>query len=286
MAGLTIILPACNEAAEIGGCLSALLAAEPKPGYGSGSIPVPMPIEVIVAANGCTDDTAALARSFAPSFAQMGWDFRVLELAEGSKIAALNAADAQARHGARAYLDADVRLSPPLLDQLARALQTDKPLYASGRCQIAPAKTPVSRAYRQFYALVPFMSTGVAGCGLFGVSRAGRRRWGVFPDIISDDTFVRLSFAPHERLLLRACYAWPLVEGFGNLLRVRRRQNIGVAEVARRFPNLLKNDDTPALTPASLLGLVLRAPVGFAVYGAVALLTRFGRRSREWSRGR
>lgn len=286
MAGLSIILPASNEAEEIGTCLGALLASDPKPGYGSGSIPVPMPIEVIVVANGCTDATAEIARSYAPAFKAMGWDFDVIELEVGGKMPALNAGDGAARHRARAYLDADVRLSKPLLDQLARVLQTDKPVYASGDCVIAPAQSFATRAYARLYARVPFMTTGVPGCGLFGVSAAGRRRWGQFPDIISDDTFVRLSFTPSERLKLRSAYTWPLVEGFGALVRVRKRQNAGVAEIAARFPDLAVNDDKPRLGLAKVAGLALRDPVGFAVYGAVALLTRFGPDPKDWSRGR
>ena len=286
MAGLSVILPASNEAEEIGACLEALLGSSPKPGYGSGSIPVPMPIEVIVVANGCSDSTADIARSYAPAFKGMGWDFQVLDLPNGGKMAALNAGDAVAQHRARAYLDADVRLGKPLLDQLARVLQTDKPVYASGDCLIAPPESFATRAYARLYARVPFMTTGVPGCGLFGVSAAGRRRWGQFPDIISDDTFVRLSFAPSERLKLRSAYVWPLVEGFGNLVRVRKRQNAGVAEIAALFPDLARNDDKPRLGLAKIGSLALRDPVGFAVYGAVALLTRFGPDPKDWSRGR
>lgn len=285
MAGLSVIIPASNEAAEIDGCLESILASNPKPGYGSGSIPVPMPIEVIVVANGCSDDTAAIAMSFAPRFKQMGWDFDVIELEQGSKPLALNTGDAAARHRARAYLDADVRLEPPLLDRMARVLQSDKPVYASGICKIAPAQSAATRAYARIYAKVPFMTQGVPGCGLFGVSSSGRRRWGQFPDIISDDTFVRLQFAPSERLLLRGGYSWPLVEGFWRLVRVRRRQNRGVDEIKVRFPDLVRNDQKPQLSTWDITKMALRDPAGFTVYSSVAFFTKFGK-SKGWSRGR
>ncbi len=47
---LSVILPASNEEAWIGPCLSALLASDPVPGGA----------EVIVVANGCRDATAEM----------------------------------------------------------------------------------------------------------------------------------------------------------------------------------------------------------------------------------
>lgn len=285
MAGLSVIIPANNEAAEIGGCLEALLGSSPKPGYGSGSIPVPMPIEVVVVANGCADETVTIAQSYAQKFRSMGWDFEVLDLAQGSKPAALNAGDAAAKFQARAYLDADVRLSKPLLDQLGRILQSNKPVYVSGQCRIAPARSFATRAYARIYAKVPFMTHGVPGCGLFGVSAAGRRRWSSFPQIISDDTFVRLLFKPSERLKLRGEYHWPLAEGFARLVKVRKRQNRGVEEIRELYPSLAANDNKPRLTGGEIAKLALRDPIGFTVYTSVAFLTRFGA-DAGWSRGR
>ncbi len=285
MAGLSVIIPANNEAEHIGACLEALLSPDPKPGYGSGSIPVPMPIEVIVVANGCSDNTVAIAQTYDNRFAAMGWDFSVLDLEAGDKMAALNAGDGAAMHRARAYLDSDVLLSPSLLDQMARVLQSEKPIYASGQCRISAPKTLATKAYARIYAQVPFMTHGVPGCGLFAVSGAGRRRWEEFPSIISDDTFVRLSFAPHERLLLRGTYEWPLVEGFSNLVKVRRRQNAGVVEIGDDFQHLAANDDKLRLSGFGIIRLALRDPVGFAVYMSVAIASKFGDKT-GWSRGR
>ena len=274
---LSVILPACNEGPLIGACLRALL----------GSGPVPGAVEIIVVANGCSDDTAARARACAPEAGRRGWRLRVIETAAGGKARALNLGDGAAAAASRLYLDADVILSAELLPELVAALARPGPVWASGRVRLAPARSAFSRAYGRFYARLPFISDITPGCGLFAVNGAGRERWGEFPEIISDDTFVRLQFSPAERLQLDAGYQWPLVEGFRALVRVRRRQDRGVAEIARDFPALLVNEDKPPLGPARLLRLVLAEPLGFLAYGGVALAVRLGGRSSGgWERGR
>lgn len=276
----SVILPAHDEAALIGPCLAALFASDPLPKGWRG--------EVIVVANGCTDATAVKAREMAGCAQAAGWDLRVIETPQGGKLRALDLGDAVARGGLRIYLDADVILSAPLMGQIIAALDRPAALYASGTPRIAPAQSRITRAYARFWAGLPFLQDGVPGFGLFAVNAAGRARWGAFPDIISDDTFVRLHFAPSERVGVAARYDWPMVEGFANLVRVRRRQDAGVAEIDARYPALRGNDDKVRLTKRALAGLALRDPVGFAVYAAVSLAVRTPLfRSRQvWARGR
>ncbi len=273
-----VILPASNEEDLIGGCLDAVLGSDWTRDE---------PVHVIVVANGCRDATAQTARARHEAFAARNWQLTVLELAQGGKLGALNAGDALVpRDSSRLYLDADVTMSPALLMQIAGALDGAAPRYASGRVEIA-AEGWVSRAYARIWRQVPFMRHGVPGCGVFAVNAAGRARWDAFPDIISDDTYVRLSFAPQERVGVPAAYRWPIAEGFGRLVRVRRRQDAGVAEIAARFPDLLDNDDKPAFAPGERLGMALRDPIGFAVYSGVALVVKLTRhRATGWSRGR
>lgn len=276
---MEIVIPASNEAGWIGGCLDALLASEAGPA----------PVRILVAANGCRDDTAAIARTRTGAAAARGWTLEVLEIEKGGKINALNRADAALGPvaGARAYLDADVTVEPALLGELARLLDLGEPAYASGRLHVARAETAVTRAYARIWTRLPFMTEGVPGAGLFAVNAAGRARWAAFPEIISDDTYVRLLFTPEERFSAEAGYLWPMAEGFQRLVRVRRRQDAGVDEIRAQFPALMANEGKAALTPATLARLALSDPPGFAVYAAVAVAVRATRRrAQDWSRGR
>ena len=122
----SVIIPAHNEEASIGRCLSALLGSA-RPGE----------FEVIVVCNGCSDGTANAARAF-------GSMVRVVEIEVGSKIIALNLGNKAARFYPRLYLDADLELST----EAARALLL--------RRRIRPALRP-SAGWRRMSAQVPWL---------------------------------------------------------------------------------------------------------------------------------
>lgn len=271
---LSVIIPASNEAAYIGACLRHVCASDAAA------------VQVIVVANGCHDATAEVARKVLAADLPQGWKSQVLDLAQGAKPGALNAGDAVAIHPLRAYLDADVHVSPGLLGALICALDIETPRYASGTPVIPRAQSAVTRAYARFWKELPFNRSVAPGYGLFAVNGAGRARWGDFPAIISDDTFVRLQFQPAERVQVNQTYVWPMIEGFGALVRVRRRQNAGVRELEALFPSLLSREDKPILTRHALARLALADPAGFATYAALSLVVRARRGGADFIRGR
>ena len=272
---LSVIIPASNEEGYIGTCLTALFASNP----------VPRGAEAIVVANGCRDGTAAMARGLQPLAEAAGWGLMVIERAIGGKPGALNEGDLAAKGDLRAYLDADVVVSRGLMAALAMALAGQSPRYATGTAQIPPAHSVITRAYAGFWQRLPFACSNAPGFGLFAVNATGRTRWGDFPSIISDDTFVRLQFLPSERVQVADRYDWPMIEGFAALTRVRRRQNAGVAEIDRLYPGLLDREAKAPLSILGLAGMALSEPVGFATYSAVSLAVNFGR-TKGWTRGR
>ncbi|MGA8273701.1 MAG: glycosyltransferase, partial [Candidatus Sulfotelmatobacter sp.] len=85
---VSIIIPAHNEGAVIARTLKAMTDGAQ-----------PAELDIIVVCNGCSDDTAAVARRFSPAV-------RVLETAIAGKTNALNLGDEAARSFPRVYVDA------------------------------------------------------------------------------------------------------------------------------------------------------------------------------------
>lgn len=275
--GISVILPAHQEEARIGACLAALGDQRLVPG---------MDHQLVVVANACTDATVAIAQAARAGLEACGWHVTVIDTPEGGKIRALNRGDAAASGGIRIYLDADVVVGPGMIAALHGALDGPGARYAGARLQVPPAASALSRAYARFWQRLPFVATGVTGAGLFAMNAEGRARWGAFPDIISDDGFARLNFAPQERLRVEVPYDWPITEGLGPLIRVRRRQDAGTAELARLYPGLAANGagDRPGM--GRMLRLAMGDPAGFAVYAVVTAAVRLRRPSQSWDRGR
>lgn len=82
-------------------------------------------LEVVVACDGCTDDTAERARAAGAH--------RVLELERGGKVAALNAAAAESRGAVLAFSDANSSWRPDALRLLVARLGTEGVGYVCGQ---------------------------------------------------------------------------------------------------------------------------------------------------------
>lgn len=173
----SVVIPAHDEAASIARTLRHL--------HGDDAGAIGRPSEVIVVCNACSDNTAALARAADP-------EARVFELAEGGKWRALNAGIAMAHEDIVIVVDADVDIGPLELGALARRLQRDNVWAASPAVVFDMTDTDRwVRAYYKVFARHPYLSNGVGGAGVYGLSKRGRELVGPFPTLISDDGYVR-----------------------------------------------------------------------------------------------
>lgn len=179
----SVIIPAHNEAAVIGRCLENLLRDAP-----ADALP-----EIIVAANGCKDDTVAIAKRLAPSAT-------VLDLPPGSKVIAMNAANRIARAAPRFFLDADVQCSYATLAATAEALRQPGVMAASPALKMDLSRSDFwVRAYYRVWLTQPYVTDRLVGSGLFGLSAEGLERMGEIPPTFADDTWVRTRFSYAER---------------------------------------------------------------------------------------
>lgn len=212
MATVGIIVPAHNEERALAGCLGALTAQD-----------FDGEVEIVVAANGCTDRTAAVAREWAARMPR-GWTVTVVEQAEAGKWRALNAADAHLETPVRVYLDADIALDPSALSEMTKALSVSGPYLVQPRIAVAPTRAVGVRSFLRVWSSLPYVRNEVLGVGCYAVNAEGRALWGEFPPLGADDTFVRLRFGGDQKRVLQSTamtvsFPTSLVE----LVRVRAR---------------------------------------------------------------
>lgn len=211
----SVIIPAHNESAVIARTLAPLatLAASGR-------------LEVIVVCNGCTDDTAAIARQWPGVVA--------IELAEASKVGALNAGDKFATRWPRLYLDADIEVHPAALAPAIRALEGDGTFAArpAFRTDNEGAVFTVAAYLRARYRM-PSMSKALWGAGVYGLSRAGHDLLGSFPDLTADDLHVDQLFPPgRKRILTGPAVTVRMPRSARGLLAVLVRSRRGSAELS------------------------------------------------------
>ena len=262
----SVIIPAHNESAVIGGLLASLLDG------GANDL------ELIVVANGCSDDTAAVARGF-------GDAVTVIETATPSKSNALNLGDDAATAFPRLYVDADVLVTRADLDALVGELEKPGVLAAAPLPELD--FSGCNRLVRWFYhvdRVMPSQQTGIGGSGVYGLSREGRARFGRFPGITADDCYVRRLFKESERVAVAAARSIVRVpKNVAGLLAIKTRVHFGNYELAREYPELLVNRGArngPKLARLALNPLWVPAVATYAYVKFVARL-RAKRRMRD-----
>lgn len=224
----TVIVPAHNEEAVIRRCLETAISGAPA-GHRT---------QLIVAANGCTDRTLAFAREAVP-----GID--ILDLAQSSKTAAMNAANAIARPGPRIYLDADIRCDYRCLLALAAALGEPGAMAASPAIQMDLRRSgPVVAAYYRVWLSQPYVTCNMVGSGCYGLSVAAQLRLGDFPEVIGDDIWAHSRFSQSERRSVRkdaegreVFFTVTPPRRASDQIRVETRRRLGNVEVRQKHPS-------------------------------------------------
>ena len=264
----SVVVPAHNEAGGLSGNLTALLDGIP---YGA--------VDVVVVCNGCTDDTAAVARTVP--------GVRVIEIAEASKARAVEVGNLAARMFPRLHLDADVRLTGTDLLRLIDALDED------GVLAVAPERTvplkasswPV-RAYYQVWQALPSVRSGLFGRGAFCLTADGQARVAAAGgSLMNDDLVASELFTPAERRVVAD--ATVVVRPPRTVKDLIRRRIRVVTGNAQADDHGARNGST-SLSDLLALGLRqpsigLRVPVFMTVTLVARMLSRRAVRSGDYT---
>lgn len=256
---MSIVIPAHNEGGVIGRLLRQLV--------GTGDLDG---LDVIVVANGCTDETATVAASFGPPV-------RVVELRVASKRSALDEGDRLARAFPRIYVDADVELRAEDVRELGAVLRQPGVLAAAPQRKLDLTGRPwLVRWYYDVWVRLPEVQSGLFGRGVIGVSEEGHERITNLPRVIADDLAASLVFRPTERIIVpNATVVIHTPCTTADLIRRRVRAATAVAEIERTA----RTPDTSARTSLSdivtIVGKDLRLAPRVIVFLAFAALARF-----------
>jgi glycosyltransferase involved in cell wall biosynthesis len=257
----SVIIPAHNEASALPRLLGALVPNGEKPGH-----------ELIVVCNGCSDDTAEVARDFS--------NVRVLEIAEASKAAALAAGDREARHAVRAYVDADVILGIDDLNLVVAAVGAGALAAAPSRRFNQDGLPRMVAWYYDIWERLPQVKSGLFGRGVVVLSETARQRLVTLPTVMSDDLLMSEAFEPYERRVIAdAVVTIRPPRTVKDLVLRRIRVATGNAEMDER--NLRQAESRTTL--GALMAMMRRSPLlapKVVVFMAVASVARLGARKR------
>ncbi len=260
---ISVVIPAHNESAVLGRLLSALLA-DAEPGE----------LEIVVVANGCTDDTADVAAGF-------GTAVKVVQSPVPSKHHALRLGDENVQAFPRLYVDADIVLTTAGARAVAQALREPGVLAAAPGRKLELSKRPlVVRWYYHVWEKLPGVEQALYGRGVIGVTAEGYKRIGSLPELMGDDLAASIAFSSDERAIAGSQSA--IVHAprtTADLLRRRVRSLTSAAQLHEIMPAAT---DGARTSVRDLVSLILSKPSllpKMPVFLAVTVIAR--RRARK-----
>ena len=220
----SIIIPAHNEALVIEKTLSELIRKMPQDLY-----------EIIVICNACVDDTAKIVAQFN--------EVRLLETDKASKTHALNLGDSIAAGDIRIYMDADVSMQSIYIEKMINILKSDGLLAISPNVKMDyTGSSWFVKSYYNIWFQLPYVKEGFMGGGVYALSAKGRTRFEDFPNVISDDGYIRGLFNTNETKRIEDIYS--IVKPpkkLAGLLKIKTRSRLGLYELMKKFPKMYNN---------------------------------------------
>jgi glycosyltransferase involved in cell wall biosynthesis len=260
----TIVVPAHNEESGLRRLLPALLGSA-EPGE----------FRVIVVCNGCTDGSVDEA-------GRHGDDVEVIDLAEASKAAALEAGGELVESFPVAFIDADVALDTASLRALVSFVGRDGVIAAGPeRRQDRIGVSMLARWYYDVWERLPQVRTGLFGRGVIVLSEQGFGRVRALPRYISDDLAYSEAFEPSERGIAEDAVVtvWP-----ARTWRALLKRRIRVVRGNRELSENGGVSDSASTSLGDLVALGRSEPrliVRLPVFVATAVIARAAEKMRR-----
>lgn len=216
----TIIVPAHNEESVIEDCLNSIVNQK--------SID-----NIIVACNGCTDNTVKIVETSFPSVT-------CLDIKKPSKTNALNIAEEKANKLGVSYpifyIDADTQLSNNTIQHISDEMETGDILLAAPTPIINTQKSSwLVKTYYKVWTNLPYIKEGVIATCSFIVSKQGRKRFEKFADVIGDDGFIRCHFKNNEIANIKGAEIYIRApQDIFSLIKIKTRARLGNMELIAR----------------------------------------------------
>lgn len=257
----SVVIPAHNEAASIGRTLRAL-----RHGVGEEDL------DVVVVCNGCSDETAEVARQADPRA-------RVVEIARPSKAEAVRVGNLSTDVFPRVHLDADIELSGTAVLELLAPIANGQVMATAPLRRLPRAGcSPWVRWYYDVWEALPQVESGLFGRGVVVLSEAAQARVGHLSGMMNDDLGLSDAFSADERMIVTSAVAVVRPpRTLRDLVRRRIRVATGNVQAARlgvQRPESRTRPRTLLVLAVSRPGLAMRLPVFLGVYLVAALGAR------------
>lgn len=255
----TAIVPAHNESSVIRRCLDSLISQE---GLDT----------IIVACNGCSDDTVDIVRREYPTVV-------CLDIAKPSKVNALNEAEKHITSWPVFYIDADIAISDGAVKQICEGMKEQNLLLAAPEPQIDTSQSPwLVRRFYDAWLRLPYIREGVIATCTFVISEEGRKRFDEFPDVIADDGYVRSHFYDHELGNVPGATVYVAApRTVQSLIKIKTRARLGNIELKARKLGY----DKPAPDYGSILPSLLFSRHWLSAVVYIGFVTVFRLRARK-----
>jgi len=239
-----IIIPAHNEESIIANTLNKLQSGVNKH------------YEVIVVCNGCNDNTSKIVSTF------NGVQCENIETP--SKALAIRHAETLKTNFPRLYLDADIALQVDDAKLMFSHMQKNKEaaLYVPKSTVFTTSSDVMVQLYYRSWYETKFVQFLGYGSGVYALTEKGRNRFEQWPELISDDGFVRLHFKNEEIYILEDIYVDVLApKTVWQLVRMKARSKYGNLQLKKIMPThrlQSKSISKQLITTKGLQGLLLK----------------------------